>query len=277
MSVRLSSHLASSTAHRQLARLAGKLGRSMRRLSSGLRIGSAADDASGLAMSERLRAQVRSFDQARRNATDGISMLEVAEGALGSVADLLVRMRELAVQANGGTVSATDRKTLDLEYRSLVDEITRIGASTHFNGIALLDGSSETIDFQVGIGTETGIDTITIESDRSLVQVLAVGNSKVNTDKNANKAIKRVDRALERLGSLRGRFGSVQNRLASTIRGLSSQFEAAAAAESRIRDVDVAQEMAELTRNRILRDAALSIVAQQNAQPAAVLRLLGTR
>lgn len=274
MSVRLSSYPASSPAHRQLTRLTVAMNRSMRRLSSGLRINTAADDASGLAMSERLRAQVRSIDQARRNATDGVSMLDVAERALGSVSDLLIRMRELAVQANGGTVSTIDRKTLDGEYRGLIDEIARIGESTRFNGIALLDGSAETIDFQIGTGTAAGVDTITIESGRSLMQTLAVHNSKVTTTKNANKAIKRVDRALERLGSMRGRFGSVQNRLASTIRGLSSQFESASAAESRIRDADVATELAEWTRSRILQSAALSIVAQQNVQPTAALRLL---
>jgi flagellin len=189
------------------------------------------------------------------------------------VSDLLIRMRELAVQANSGFVSPIDRKTINTEYRSLIDEINRIGESTEFNGIGLLDGSTKTIQLQVGIGTTAGVDTITVENDRSLVQTLAVKNSKVTTTKNANKAIKRVDRALDRLNSMRGRFGSVQNRLASTISNLSNQFEAASAAESRIRDVDVAKETAELTKNRILQSMSLSVIAQMNAQPEALLRL----
>ena len=189
------------------------------------------------------------------------------------MSDLLIRMRELAVQANSGFVSPIDRKTINTEYRSLIDEINRIGESTEFNGIGLLDGSTKTIQLQVGIGTTAGVDTITVENDRSLVQTLAVKNSKVTTTKNANKAIKRVDRALDRLNSMRGRFGSVQNRLASTISNLSNQFEAASAAESRIRDVDVAKETAELTKNRILQSMSLSVIAQMNAQPEALLRL----
>ena len=274
MSVRFNSHPGATPAHRHLRRITTHMGTSMRRLSSGLRISTAADDAAGLAISERLRAQVRSFDQARRNAADGVSMLNVAEGALGTVSDLLIRMRELAVQANSGFVSPTDRKTINTEYSSLVDEINRIGESTEFNGIGLLDGSTNSIQLQVGIGTAAGVDTITVENNRSLRSTLAVHNSKVTTTKNANKAIKRVDRALDRLNSMRGRFGSVQNRLASTISNLSSQFEAASAAESRIRDVDVAKETAELTKNRILQAGSLSVIAQMNAQPEALLQLL---
>lgn len=274
MSVRISSYPTATPAHRQLARISVDLGKSMRRLSSGLRIATAADDASGLAMSERLRARIRSLDQANRNTSDGLSMMRVADGALGTVADLLIRMRELAIHANNGTVSATDRKTLNNEYQSLANEIERITESTEYNGIGLLDGSQQSIDLQIGTGTQAGIDTLTVDVSRSLMVTLALGNSRINTPKNAVKAVKRLDRALDRLNTKRGSLGSVQSRLASTIRNLSNQFESASAAESRIRDVDIAKETAELTRTKILQATSVAVLAQMHAQPAALLPLL---
>lgn len=277
MSTRISSHPGATAPHRQLARVSVQLGKSMRRLSSGLRITTAADDASGLAMSERLRARIRSYDQARRNTTDGISMVRVVDGALGTVSDLLIRMRELAVQANNSTVGATDRKTLDTEFQSLKNEIERITESTEYNGIGLLDGSQRLIDLQIGAGAQEGIDTVTVDVGRSLMVTLALGNSRINTSKNAIKSIKRLDRALDRLNSQRGRMGSVQSRLASTVRTLSNQFESTAAAESRIRDVDVAKETAELTRTKIRHSLDVAILAQMPPQPAALLPLLLNR
>lgn len=225
-------------------------------------------------MSERLRARIRSLDQASRNTSHGLSMMQVADGALGTVTDSLIRMRELAIHANNGTVSVIDRKSLNTEYQSLKDEIERITESTEYNGIGLLNGSRQTINLQIGTGTQEGLDTITVDVGRSLTQILALGNSHVKTPKNIVKAVKRVDRALERLSSLRGNYGSVQNRLASTIRTLSNQFETASAAESRIRDVDIAKETAQLTRNQILQSMTVSVLAQMHAQPAALLRLL---
>jgi flagellin len=273
MTVPATSHPAANPTHHQLTAISNRMASSMRRLSSGLRIESAADDASALAMSERLRAKVRSFDQARRNAADGVSMLRVAEGALGTVASALIRMRELATQASSDTIGALDRKAINTEFRSLVDEITRIGATTTFHGIALLDGSTKRISLQVGTGTTANVDTIIVENDQSLAQTIAMDNSRVSTPKTAKQAIKRVDRAIDRLSSMRGHFGSVQNRLAHTISNLSTQFEAASAADSRIRDVDYAEETAQLTRNRILQTAAIATLAQMNVQPAQLVGL----
>jgi len=272
MTLRISSHPAATPAHRELRRISVSMARSSRRLSSGLRIQTAADDAAGLGISERLRARIRSYDQARRNADEGIAMLNVGEGALATVSDLLVRMRELATQALNGTNGALDLKNLNGEYRALADEIARIEASATYNGIPLLDGSRATIEFFVG--TDADSETIRIDTDRSLSNTLALGNSRLSNAKQARKAVKRVDRAIDHLSSLRGRFGSVQSRLTSTVQHLSGQFEAASAAESRIRDVDFARETAELTRQQILQQQAIAMIAQGNSQPALVLQLL---
>ncbi|MCK5943613.1 MAG: flagellin, partial [Planctomycetes bacterium] len=171
MPLRINSTILSNTAQRALASVSQRLSGSFRRLSTGLRINTAADDAAGLAISERLRAQVRSLDQARRNADDGLSLVQTAEGALSEVSNNLVRLRELAVQSANGTISSADRTTLDQEFQQLVDEINRIGLSTSFNGINLLDGSSSSVTFQVGPGTTTGVDTL----NASLSPVLATG------------------------------------------------------------------------------------------------------
>jgi flagellin len=262
-----------------LNRLTGtseRVGRSLQRLASGLRIPTAADDASGVAMADRLRARVRSLDQARRNATDGVSMVQIAEGALGEVSSLLIRMRELATQARNGTASATDRGTIDREFQALAAEITRIGESTQWNGIRLLNGSRRSVELQVDAGTRSGIDTLTVPLT-PLASTLNVRRNSVATTTTAAQAILRLDRAIDRLGSMRGSFGAVQQRLAHTISHLGSSAEQASAAESRIRDVDIAVETAELTRQKILRQATFAVLAQANVQPRSALRLLDGR
>ncbi|MCU0867840.1 MAG: flagellin FliC [Planctomycetes bacterium] len=262
-----------------LNRLAGtseRVGRSLQRLASGLRIPTAADDASGLAMSDRLRARIRSLDQARRNATDGVSMVQIAEGALGEVSSLLIRMRELAVQARNGTASTTDRVTIDREFQALAAEITRIGEATQWNGIRLLNGSRRSVELQIDAGTRIGIDTLTVPLS-PLASTLNVRRQSVATTGAADLAMRRLDRAIDRLGSMRGSFGAVQQRLEHTISHLGSTAEQASAAESRIRDIDIAGETAELTRQTILRQATFAVLAQANVQPRSALRLLDTR
>jgi flagellin len=250
-----------------------RLARNYQRLSTGLRISTAADDAAGLAISERLRAQVRSLAQASRNANDGISLVQVGEGALNEVSNILVRLRELAIQSANGS-STADKNTIREEFSSLVNEINRIAQSTEFNGIKLLDGSASTVTFQVGINTQAGIDSLNVSLLPALSTTLGLSTVDVGSGGNTSFAIQQIDSAVNAVSQLRGRFGSLQNRLQSTIANLGVAAESLSAAESRIRDVDVAFETAELTRNNILQQASISILAQANQQPQTALQLL---
>jgi flagellin len=275
MGLRVNTNVASINAQRNLSNVTERLSTNYRRLSTGLRISTAADDAAGLAISERLRSQVRSLEQAKRNANDGISMVQTAEGALNEVSSILTRLRELAIQSANGSVSNQDRDTLDEEFQSLINEINRIGSSTEFNGIKLLDGSSSSVNFQVGFGTTSGIDTIGITLSAALSTSLSLQSLDIGSGGTTSTAITNIDAAINSVSSLRGSLGAVQNRLGSTINNLAIQVENLSAAESRIRDVDVAYESAQLTRNSILQQASISILAQANAQPQAALTLLG--
>ena len=276
MGLRVNTNIISMNAQRNLARITDAIAVSFRRLSTGLRISTAADDAAGLAISERLRAQVRSLEQANRNANDGISMAQTAEGALNEVGDIMTRLRELAVQASNGTVSATDRDTLQEEFSSLVAEVDRIAKSTDFNGIKLLDGSQTTVTFQVGSGTTAGVDTIDMHLASAKASDLGIAALDVGSTGNPTAALTAIDAAIDSVSSLRGRLGAVQNRLGSTIRNVGVQVENLSAAESRIRDVDVAEETANLTRNQILQQASIAVLSQANALPKAALRLLNS-
>jgi len=274
MGLRVNTNVTSINAQRNLAAVTERLGTNYRRLSTGLRISSAADDAAGLAISERLRSQVRSLEQGKRNANDGISLVQTAEGALNEVSSILTRLRELAIQSSNGSVSNQDRETLDEEFQSLVNEINRIGRSTEFNGIKLLDGSSSTVNFQVGFGTTAGIDTLSVSLAASLSTSLALNSLDIGSGGVTTTAITNIDSAINTVSSLRGSLGAIQNRLGSTINNLAIQVENLSSAESRIRDVDIAYETAQLTRNNILQAASISVLAQANAQPQSALQLL---
>jgi len=276
MGLRVNTNVISINAQRNLATVTDRLAGNFRRLSTGLRISTAADDAAGLAISERLRAQVASLDQAKRNANDGISMTQTAEGALNEVSSILVRLRELAVQSANGSVSNQDKDTLDQEFQSLTDEINRIGRSTDFNGIKLLDGSTSSVSFQVGNGTTAGIDTLSISLTPSLSTSLGLNSLDIGSGGSTSTAITNIDAAINTVSSLRGSLGAVQNRLGSTINNLAVQVENLSAAESRIRDVDVAYETSQLTRNQILQQASIAVLSQANALPQAALRLLNS-
>ena len=275
MALHINTNVASLNTQRHLAGITQQLGNSYRRLSTGLRIATAADDAAGLAIAERLRAQTRSLEQANRNANDGISMVQTAEGALNEVSGIMTRLRELAVQASNGTVSADDRATLQEEFGSLVEEVDRIAQSTEFNRIKLLDGSQASVSFQVGAGTAAGIDSLTVSLDSARTQDLGLDSLDIGSAGDPAAAIDALATAIDTVSSLRGRLGATQNRLTSTIANLGSQVENLSAAESRIRDVDVARESAQLARFQILQQAAIGILAQTNAQPQVALRLLG--
>lgn len=275
MSLRINSNISSLNTQRNLSKVSLALSGNLRRLSTGLRIASAADDAAGLQISERLRAQIRSLDQAKRNSNDGISMAQTAEGALGEVSNILVRMRELGVQASNGTTSAADKDTLQAEFSQLRDEITRISSSTEFNGINLLDGSSSTVSFQVGSGVDTSVNQISLQLDATLATSLSIDSLDIGSTGNTSTAISSIDAAVNSVSSLRGRLGAVQNRLSSTINNLSVQVENLTAANSRIRDVDFAHETADMTRNTILKQASIALLGQANSLPQSALGLLG--
>ena len=274
MGLRVNSNIASINAQRSLSVTTERLQANFRRLSTGLRISTAADDAAGLAISERFRAQIRSTNQAIRNAQDGISLTQTGEGALNEVSNILIRMRELAIQSANGTVSNEDRNTLQQEFGDLINEIDRIAQSTTFNGVPLLDGTGSTITFQVGTGVQAGIDTIQLSTSNTLASTLGLSSLDIGSNGVPSIAITAVDQAVNSVSRVRGQFGAAQNRLSATIANLQIQAENTSAAESRIRDVDVAVETAALTRNSILQQAAISILSQANTQPQAALQLL---
>jgi flagellin len=274
MGLRVNTNVTSITAQRSLSTVTDRLTGNFRRLSTGLRISSAADDAAGLAISERLRSQVRSLEQARRNASDGISLMQTAEGALNEVSSILIRLRELAIQSSNGSVNGQDKETLDQEFQNLVNEVDRIGRSTEFSGIKLLDGSATSVSFQVGLGTASGIDQLDVTLSPALSTSLSLNSLDIGSGGATSTAITSIDTAINSVSSLRGTLGAVQNRLAITINNLAISTENLTSAESRIRDVDVAYETAQLTRNNILQQASISVLSQANSQPQSALQLL---
>lgn len=271
MALRVNTNTFSLSAQKHLANHGEKLGGSFAKLSSGLRIVTAADDAAGLGISERMRAEISSLDMASRNAQDGVSLVQTAEGALSEVSDNLVRMRELAVQSANGTLSTEDRASLDAEFQALTSEIDRVAGDTAFNGTSLLDAAA-TISIQVG--KDSG-DTIDISTADMQTTALGVNGLDITTAANATALLVSMDSAIDDVVTQRGAFGASQNRLSSAMRSIAANSENLSAAESRIRDVDVAKETAELTKNRILQQAASSVLAQANSQPQMALSLLG--
>ncbi len=274
MGLFINTNVASINARGNLDVITNRLQSNFRRLSTGLRIVSASDDAAGLAISERMRAQIRSLSQAQRNANDGISLVQVGEGAMNELSNILIRMRELAIQANNGTNSAADKDTLDQEFDNLIQEVDRISLSTQFNGVNLLDGSTSSIEFQVGSDVVTGVDTIAVALRSVLASDLGIDSLDISSAGAPTTAITSIDLAIDNVAAARGDLGALQNRLQSTINNIGVSVENLSAAESRIRDVDVAAETAELTRNSILQQAAISILSQANTQPQVALSLL---
>lgn len=274
MSLVINTNLASLNARGSLDMVSNRLEKNFAHLSTGLRITTAADDAAGLAISERMRAQIRSLSQAQRNANDGISMVQVGEGAMNEMDNILIRMRELAIESNNGTVSASDKDTLNGEFTSLIAEIDRIAQATQFNGVNLLNGSTANVVFQVGANNVTNVDTLSVGLVSVLASDLGISTLDISSAGSATTAIAGIDAAINVVVASRGDLGALQNRLQSTITNLGVSVENLTAAESRIRDVDVASETAELTRNSILQQASISVLAQANVQPQNALKLL---
>jgi flagellin len=274
MGIRINTNIAAINTRRNLTRSTMAFQKSMEKLSSGLRINRASDDAAGLAISEGLKSDIRALDQASRNAADGISMVQVGEGALDEVSNILLRMRELAEQSLNGTLSDTERIYLNQEYTDLMDEVDRISASADFNGIKLLDGSqTNPVSIQVGIGTGPN-DSIAIDlSDALDAAGIGLGTG-VGTSALAATAMDEVADAVDRVSSARASFGATQNRLETSIRNIQNTSENLSAANSRIRDVDVASETSNLTSLQILQQAAVSILSQANMTTSLALKLL---
>jgi flagellin len=271
MGLRVNTNIASLTAQKHLSEVTIRLQGNYSRLSSGLRIANASDDAAGLGISERMRSQIRSYGAASRNAQDGISMVQTAEGALNESSNILNRMRELAIQSSNGTLTDTDRATISTEVTSLVAELDRIAGSTNFNGLNLLDGSATTASIQVGVEANQTID---ITLGDATTATLGVDTVDVSTQAGANTAMDLIDAAIDTVSSTRGSLGANQNRLNSAYTSILDARENLSAAESRIRDVDVAYETADMTRNSILQQAAVSVLQQANVQPQLALSLL---
>ncbi len=274
MGIRINTNVASINNRRHLADSTNAFNKSMEKLSSGLRINRAGDDAAGLAISESLKSDIRALDQASRNAADGISLIQTAEGSLDEVSNILLRMKELAEQSLNGTLSDTDRSYLDAEFTALKSEINRISDSVDFNGVKLLDGSGNTVNIQVGIGT-TASDTVGIDLGDDLDTTGLGLAGAVDTASNANAAMDQVDDAISTIVSSRGAFGAVQNRLESSIRNINMMSENLSAANSRIRDVDVAHETSNLTSFQILQQAGVAMLAQANMTTGLAMNLLG--
>lgn len=269
--MRINHNIAALNTHRQLANANGAQSKSMEKLSSGQRINRAGDDAAGLAISEKMRGQIRGLDQGSRNAQDGISMLQTAEGALNETHDILQRMRELAVQSSNDTNVTADRAAIDKEFQALASEITRISDDTEFNKQKLWDGTTTAVDFQVGPNANQKI-SFTFENMDAATIMTAVGD--LTTKANSQTAIANLDTAIGKVSTVRSNLGATQNRLEHTINNLNTASENLTAAESRIRDVDMAKEMMEQTKNSILGQAAQAMLAQANQQPQGVLQLL---
>lgn len=274
MGLRINTNVSSLTAQRNLLRATEGLNRNFEHLSTGKRIARASDDAAGLAISSRLGAQIRGVDQAVRNANDGISLVQTAEGALSEIASTLVRMREISVQANNGTLSSADKDNLQAEFVQLQSSVNQVANSTNFNGLNLLN-TSTAVTLQIGAGTTAGVDTMGVSMANVTATSLSINLLDVGSTGDASAAIVALDTALDTVTSSRGDFGAVQNRLSSAIAAMQVRSENLSSAQSRIMDVDVAYETANMTKNNILQQAAISVLAQANQQPSAALSLLG--
>ena len=278
MGLRINTNVPALVAQRNLSTTRKQLDQTLQRLSSGMRINTAGDDAAGLAISESLRAQIRGLGQASRNAQDGISLVQVAEGAMAEASNLLIRMRELAVQASSDTVGPNERKFLDLEFQQAIEEIDRIAQSTEYNGVALLNGSSPAFEIQIGTKNNPLIDRIKLFDGGSTdINVVSLGiNLSSLADKTgAQNSLSAIDRALSTVTAARAEFGAMQNRLQSVINNIMISRENLSSANSRVRDADIAEETSELTKNQILMQSGVSVLSQANASLKSALGLLG--
>ncbi len=277
MGMRISTNMAAITAQRQMTGSQREIQKSMAQLASGSRITKSADDAAGLAISENLKSQIRSYSQANRNANDGISLIQTAEGGLGEISNILTRMRELGIQASSDTVAEKERGMIDNEVQQLKQEAQRISVTTKFGSQSLIDGKGSTFDFQVGINNNAKEDRISYDASLAdaTASSLGIDGFDFKSKGGAQEALSQLDSAQSRVNGFRATLGALQNRLQSTNDNTSVMYENLSAANSRIRDTDVALASAEMTKNNILLQASTSTLAQANQIPGMALKLIG--
>jgi flagellin len=277
MGLRIATNTTAQNAQRQMSITRGNLDKSLEKLASGSRINHAGDDAAGLAISENLRAQIRGLRQSKRNALDGVSLIQVSEGGLNEISNMLVRLRELSIQAASDTIGDTERQFTDREFQSLKQEMDRISNVTQFNGIPLLNGKAGIFEIQVGTHNNPILDRIVYNGERSdaSLDALKLGGESVATKQGAQLSLAVIDDSLIRVNSIRADLGALQNRLQSTINNLAISDENLSSANSRIRDTDFAEEVSEMTKNNILMQAGISVLGQANNTNQTALKLLG--
>jgi flagellin len=277
MGLRISTNVQSLAAQRNLGINSAAQKSSLEKLASGSRINRAADDAAGLAISEKMRATLRSVSQGIRNANDGISMIQTAEGGMNEIGNILVRFRELSTQAASDTVSNTERGFIDKEMQQLKQEVGRISASTEFNGHKLLNGEGDSLEIQIGVNNNPELDRFKYDTSRTSVTLDKLGIGGISTmDKaSSQENLTKVDEAIKVLSGNRAELGALQNRLQSGVNSMTVYNENMAAARSRISDVDMASETAELTKQNILSQAGVSVLSQANQNNMMALKLLG--
>lgn len=276
MGLRINTNVSSLNAQRNLGQTRLAQNKVLEQLSSGQRINRAGDDAAGLAISENLKAQIRGLGQAERNAQDGISLVQIAEGALSEVSNIMIRLRELSVQAASDTIGPTERKFLNVEFEQLMAEVDRIANSTEFNRVPLLNGTGSVFDIQIGTRNDPLSDRLTFDASSADVNVAALGlNLASVSDKiSAQNSLAAIDQAIQNVSGIRADFGALQNRLQSTVNNIQVSTENLSAANSRVRDTDIASATAEMTRTNILMQAGTSVLAQANQSTTSALSLI---
>jgi len=278
MPLNINTNVSSLNAQRYLNANSNSLSKSMEKLSSGYRINRAGDDAAGLALSEKLRSQIRGSQKASDNVQDGINVLNITDGAMQSVTDYLQRMRELAVQAGNDTYNTAQRSSMQAEFNQLASGIDQIAQATEFNGVKLMDGSLTKMNLQIGANATTGVDTLDLGAQGIFGSAgsssLSVSSLTLSTNSNALNAISKLDTAITTINSRRGTLGALSNRLETTATNLATNVENTSASESRIRNVDVASESAKMSQYQILQQAAAAMLTQANQAPQLALQLL---
>lgn len=277
MGLRISTNVQALRAQNALGKVEAAKSATMEKLASGSRINKAGDDAAGLAISEKLKANIRGTQQATRNAGDGISMIQTAEGGLNEVSNILVRLRELSVQSASDTIGQEERKFSDLEFKQLTNEVERIATSTQFNGKHLLSGEGEKLDFQIGIMNDEKNDRLSYlpQDSSARTKDLGIEGLSVGTKQDSQENLEKIDTAINGVNANRATLGALQNRLQSTISNLEVRTENLSAANSRIRDADVASESADMAKGNILSAASTAVLAQANQSGSSALKLIG--
>ncbi|MGZ3727412.1 MAG: flagellin N-terminal helical domain-containing protein [Pseudobdellovibrio sp.] len=276
MGLRVNTNTAALNAQFHLRNTNAGVSKVMEHLASGSRINTSSDDAAGLAVSEKMRGQIRGLKQVDRNSQDGISLTQIAEGSLSQISNMLIRLRELGVQAGSDTINDKNRELVNLEYQEVLKEIERISSATEFNGTKLLNGSGRTMDFQINTGNVDSVDRISFDPAQADVGIesLGVAGTHVLDKETAQNSLDLIDQAMARVSELRATFGSIQSRLNTSSENIKNNLESLSAANSRIKDADIAEESSEMAKKNLMLQAGTSVLAQANQQPGQALALL---